>query len=300
MFPCSDVSGVWRGGATVAILAVAAMGCGTESSIADDTGDGLVTHEATSNLGPVTTEAERDEHVHILDSTLADLRRVVEGMRAPAMGTGCDHWADPGSRAGILVPVPGAARLLVGERRDVEGGMRNVSIGTQRNYPVTSFRRSGSPIAGEIVITLQKAVADAERRCMEQMRGIGVKWLNWPGGMREPVAAEMVVRDVRFARAAVIGPEGDAVETGDTVAELTLAEGWLSMIYRELQAQFWGVVAGIVVTISTGLVVRAGRRFCRMWTAVRRGEVVPVDNVETGTGDEQALGSPDGPEEDST
>ena len=169
---------------------------------------------------------------------------------------------------------------------------------------MTSFRQSGSPVAGEIVVTLAKAVADRERECVERLRRIAVKWLNWPGEDRESVAAEMVVRDVRFARAAVVGAKGDAVETGDTVAKLSLAEGWPSMIYRELKAQFWGVVAGmvgtVVLAIGTALVVRAARRFRRMRTAVRRGEEASVEKVETGSGDEPAAGSSDGAGEDST
>ena len=63
------------------------------------------------------------------------------------------------------------------------------------------------------------------------------------------MASEMVVRDVRFSRAAVVGADGETVETGDTVATLSVSEGWLSTAYRKLKEQIWGVLAGMAGTV---------------------------------------------------
>ena len=274
----------------VAVLAVAAMCCANESASADESragggAVGPVEQDPTRNAENAIREGERDEPVHVLGVTLNDVRRLLEGRRAPPMGTGCEHWPDAGSLGGILIPVPRAPRLFVGERRDAEQGMNGFSIRTQRNYAVTSFRRSGSPLVGEIVITLPKAVAQAERVCVRRLAGMSVNWLNWPDEVSKPVAAEMVVRDVQWARAALVGSDGDSVETGDTVAKLSVKEGWLSMAYRKLKAQFWGVVAGtigtVVLSIATAILVRMRRRLC--WNRTGRASAQPSHDAEGGS-----------------
>ena len=107
----------------------------------------------------------------------------------------------------MLVPLPGAAWLLVGEHGGFRQGTSEWSIrNLQRKYPVIKFTRSGSPLVGKIVFTLREADAEAERRCFGRLRGIAVRWLNRAG---DPDVVEhagkMVVREVRFQRAAVIG-----------------------------------------------------------------------------------------------
>ena len=230
------------------------------------------------------------EHVYVLDATLGDFRGLVAGVRAPAMGSGCDLWADHRSLAGLLVPVPGAVRLFVGDQGDTAAGSGGFSVGNvQRSYPVTEFCNSGSPGSGEIVITLPKVVADTERGCLERLRGARVRWLNWPGEVSDSVAADLVVRDVRFARAALVDPAGEAVDTGDTVAKLSLAEPWKSMVYRELKAQVWGIlggmVGGLVLTILTAMAVRMWGRLRRKRASDRPDDEAAAEDPERG-GDE--------------
>lgn len=221
----------------VAILATVAVCCASESRSEDESraGDDAFASESSGNLERVKEEVGRPEHLHMLDTTMGDLRELLEGIRAPAMGSGCDHWADYRSRNGILLPMPGAVRLLVGEHWDGPRETGDFLGGkVQRKYRVKNYARSGSPLSGEIVIVLPKAVSEAERGCVERLRGVLVKWLYLPGEEGEAVFADMVVRDIRFARAVVVGPTGDAVATGDTVATLSLAEPWSSMVYREM------------------------------------------------------------------
>lgn len=140
-------------------------------------GDGVHLAESTRNLVKTRTGSGRSEPLSVLDATQADLHRLMASMRAPRMGSGCSHWAESNSRAGMLVPRPGAAWLLVGERGDEGRGTNEWSIKTQRKYPVSRFKQSGSPGVGEIRFMLREADAEAERPCVERLRGIVVRWL---------------------------------------------------------------------------------------------------------------------------
>ena len=139
--------------ALVAALAACVMCCASESANAGDSnaGDGAYPADSTGNLVKTRTGVERSEPLFVLDAMPADLHGVIEAVRAPRTGSGCDHWADPDSRAGMLVPLLGAAWLLVGERGGVRRGTSEWSIeNLQRKYPVIRFTQSGSPVAGEI------------------------------------------------------------------------------------------------------------------------------------------------------
>ena len=232
-------------------------------------GNGVHLADSTGNLVKTRTGIEQSESLFVLDATPADLHGVMASVRAPRTGSGCAHWADPDSRAGILVPLPGTAWLLVGERGDEGRGTNEISIGNaQRKYPVIRFTQSGSPAVGEIVLTLHEADAEAERRCVERLRGIVVRWLKRVGDPNNVGGAgQMVVREVKFARAAVVGPAGDTVATGDTVVKLALVEGWPSMVYREMKEHRWGIIGGVVAglllmiltSIGGGILRRAGK-----------------------------------------
>ena len=280
----------------VAILAAIAVCCASESRSEDESraGDDAFTPESSVNLERVKEEEGRPEHLYVLNTTMGDLRRKMEGFRAPAMGSGCDHWVDHLPTAGMLVPIPGAVRLFVGEHRDVPRETGDFSVGNvQRKYRVKNFARSGSPLSGEIVIVLPKAVSETERGCVERLHGIRVAWLNWPGEEGESVAADMVVRGIRFARAAVVGPAGDTVATGDTVAKLSLAEPWSSMVYREMKAQVWGILGGIaggmVLMILRPMAARMWRRPKRTKELDRPDDAAAVEGPELRS-DEDPLG----------
>ena len=275
-------------GALVVVLAACVMCSASESGNTGETNAGDSAYPADSTGSPVKTRTgvERSEHLFVLDVTPTDLHGVIEAVRAPRTGSGCAHWAEPNLRAGMLVPFPGAAWLLVGERGDVRRGTSEWSIGNvQRKYPVLRFTRSGSPHVGEIVFTLREADAEAERRCVRRLRGIVVQWLNRADDPDIVEGAEkMVVREVRFARAAVIGLAGDPVATGNTIVKLSLAEGWMSMVWREMKAQRWGIVGGMVgsllLTILTMIVVRMVRRFRKLKVLNRSDREESVEDAD--------------------
>ena len=132
---------------------------------------------------------------------------------------------------------------------------------------------------------LREADADAERRCVGRLRGIVVQWLNRAGdpdvGQN---AGKMVVREVRFAKAAVVGPAGDPVETGDTIVTLSLAEGWISMVYREMKTQRWGIaggiVAGVLLTVLTSIGGGMLRRIRKLKVLNRSNPEESVEDAE--------------------
>ena len=246
--------------ALVAVLALCLMSSAGGSAKAGDirANDGAYPAVSSGSLEPTTIGGEESEHLVVQDTTPADIRRLMESIRAPSIGSGCDDWADPDTRAGMLVPIPGATWLLVGGGEDAKRGSAEFSIGNLlRKYPVISSRRSGSPRVGEIRLLLREADEEAERRCVERLRGVVVQWLNLAG---DPTAvagpSEMVVRDVRFARHAVIGTDGESLPTGDIVVKLSFAESWISMVWREMAAQRWGIAGGIVAGVLLTILAR--------------------------------------------
>ena len=277
-----------RSSALVVALAACVMFCAIESGYAGESnaGDGAYPADSTGNSVKTTTGVERSESLHVLDATPTDLRGIIETLRAPRTGSGCANWADPDSLAGILVPLPGAAWLLVGDSGDASRGTSEWSIGDlQRKYRVIRYSRSSSPLAGEIVFMVREADAEAERRCVRRLRGVAVQWLHRAGDPGiVPNAGKMVVREVRFARAAVIGPAGEPVATGDTVVKLSLAEGWIWMAWREMKAQRWGIAVGVVVgvllTILTILTRTLTRIGAGMLCRIRKLKVLNRSNRE--------------------
>ena len=111
---------------------------------------------------------------------------------------------------------------------------------------------------------LSETQVEAERRCVERLRGIPVRWLNRAGDTNTVAGpAIMVVRDVQIRRAAVIGFAGEPVATGDIVVELSFAEGFMSMVWREMQAQRWGIAAGLLSGVLLTILTWVGGRMFR-------------------------------------
>ena len=211
-------------------------------------------HPAESTKNPVgaatRVTVRRSDPLYVLDHTPKDLHGLIEKLRAPPMGSGCANWLDPDLRAGMLVPLPGAAWFLVGDRGDLKRETDTWSIrNLLRKYRLIGNSRSGSPSVGKIVFPVPAAVAEAELECVEHLRGVVVRWLNRRGDPDSGGADSMVVREVRFSRAAVMGSAGRPVPTGDTVVTLSLAEGWIDMVWREMEAQRWGIAGGIVAGV---------------------------------------------------
>ena len=132
-------------------LAACMMSCLSESANAGEINaiDGAYPAATTGDLLKTTAVGEGSEPFFVLGTTPTDLHTLIEGVRAPPTGSGCAHWAGLDSLAGMLVPLPGAAWLLVGGRGEARPGTDDFSIGNvQRRYPVLTFRRSGLSSCG--------------------------------------------------------------------------------------------------------------------------------------------------------
>ena len=120
----------------VTILAAIAVCSASDSRSEDEShaGDDAFVSESSGNLGKVKEGVGPLENLHVLDATMEALRGKMDGFRAPATGSECDHWADHRARAGIMVPMPGAVRLFVGEHKDGPRETGDFSVGNvQRN-----------------------------------------------------------------------------------------------------------------------------------------------------------------------
>lgn len=282
-------------GALVVVLAACMMSSLGESANAGGINaiDGLYPAATAGDLLKTTAVDEGSEPFFVLGTTPTDLHRLIEGVRAPPTGSGCAHWPGPDSLAGMLVPLPGAAWLLVGGRGVARPGTDDFSSGNvQRRYPVLTSRRSGFPRVGEIALMVLKAQAAAERRCVERLRGIPVRWLNRAGD-RDAFAgpAIMVVRDVEIRRAAVTGSAREPVATGDMVVVLSFAEGFMSMVWREMKAQRWGIAGGLVSGVLLTILTWVGGGMLRK---LRKLKIRNRSARETSVHDTEQQGEDDG------
>ena len=105
----------------------------------------------------------------------------------------------------------------------------------------------------------------------------------------------MVVREVRFARAAVVGTADEPVPTGATIVKLSLAEGWMSMVWREMKAQQWGIAGGIVAGVLLAVLTRIGggmlRRIRKLILLNRPNRDESVEEAERKVKEEGGAGS---------
>ena len=192
----------------------------------------------------------RPDHLDLGEPNVPELRRWLSAVPQPSSARKCGEWTERALRGGFLVPVRGAGRLLVGKRDDETGPGTTRIRNVERNYPVTSFRRSGAPLEGAIKIKLPHEEMQVERVCLEQLRGVPIAWPTLTDDSADvEETVEMIVQEVRFAAAGEIGPSGEAVATGETVATLALSERWVSMAHRQLKAHRWGVLGGMVGSI---------------------------------------------------
>ena len=250
------------------------------------------------------TLERRPDHLDLGEPTVPEFNRWLAALPKPVTARKCGERAERDSRAGFLVPVRGAGRLLVGKPDDgAEAGTTRIRD-VERNYYVVSFTRSGAPLEGTIKIKMAHDEMQVERVCLERLLGAAVAWptlTDDPSDVEETV--EMVVLEVSFAAAGEIGPTGQAVATGETVATLALSERWVSMAMRELKAHRWGVVGGmvgsIVLMIATWLGGRAVRQLRTYSRLVGVGRKTPMESAEgRGEGHEEDDGRMDESQEE--
>ena len=131
----------------VVVLAARMPLCLSESANAGEINsvDGPNPAAATGDLLKTTAVGEESEPMIVLGTTPADLHTLIEGVRAPPTGSGCAHWPVPDSMTGILVPLQGAAWLLVGGR-EMRGQERTMSRSgaCREGTPCSRLGRSSS------------------------------------------------------------------------------------------------------------------------------------------------------------
>ena len=235
------------------LLALCLLSLADESSRAAETdADDGIEHSQTG-------------HVYVLDVTPTHLQAMIGGLSAPHIGSGCSHWPDAESLVAMLVPIPGGTWLFMTDSRG-RGGESSKGLGglLLRKYPVINYRQSGSPASGEIVFLVRQSAVEAELPCIERFRQVVVQWFNMAGVANPGAnAGKLVVRDVSFSKAAVTASNGEAVKTGDTVVKLLLTETLISMVYREMIEQSWGIAGGMIsgiLIMALAMFTRLGRR----------------------------------------
>ena len=212
---------------------------GSEQEVADDAGYGL----------------------HVINADPARLRKLMDGV-AP-WRKDCEEWSADDSRVGMLVP--SFLRLFVGRPKAGGDGIDHI----EKTYEVSSVSISGSPFEGTVHVMLQGVDMPTEKVCLERLRGTTIGW-GQPGNSGYPdMAGKAVVRDVQFSRAARLESSGEVTATGAFVAILTVSESTMSMVFREIGAHFWGIVASLLLTVlmalATGLVRRVWKSKAGAW-----------------------------------
>ena len=190
----------------------------------------------------------KDYGLHIVTSNRARLREHFERMDGVAPWIkDCEEWSADDARVGMLFP--GESRLFIGKPKADGDGIYEV----EKNYEVSSVGIGGSPFKGTVHVMLNEADMRAEKLCLEKLRGTAIRWGRSGGDSSYPdIDGEVVVRDVRFSRAARIESSGEVAATGAFVTTLTVSEGTMSMVFREISAHSWGIVASFLLTVFFG------------------------------------------------
>ena len=192
------------------------------------------------------TGDEEDYGLHVTNPGRPELREYFERMGVVApWAKDCEEWSTDDSRVGMLVP--GASRLFIGRpKADVDGiGIDAI----EKNYEVSNVGIGGSPFEGTVQVMLQAADMRAEKVCLEKLRGTAIRWERSGGDSGYPdVDGEVVVRDVKFSRAARMSG-GEVAATGAFVATLKVSEGAMSMVLREMSAHVWGIVGSALLMV---------------------------------------------------
>lgn len=225
----------------------------------------------TVNIEEATDSLYADG-LHFGELNIPELRRYLQQNVLSILATDCEEWSHLDSRVGLLLPIEGAAVLLVGKSYDSEDGGNTERIkGIERGYLVESFAKGGAPIEGQVSIKIQPDLMATERRCLEKLQDIPVRWAAIENGaLQDTDTVELVVREVRFFRFGTMGTNGKGTPTGETLATLKLSESWISMAYRKARENIWGIAGGVVgsaclllLSSTLGFLVRRLRRMKR-------------------------------------
>ena len=212
------------------------------------------------------------DELHFGELTSSEIRRYFQRNVLSILNVNCDDWSRQDSRVGLLLPIEGAAVLLVGKSYDSEGGGNTERIrGIERGYLLESFAKGGAPLEGQVSIKLQADLADEERRCLEKLQDVPIRWAAIEkGALEKPETVELVVSEVRFFRFGTLSADGKRTPTGETLASLKLSESWISMAYRKVRENIWGIAGGAAGSACLMLLSLTVRFLIRHLRRVRR------------------------------
>ena len=200
------------------------------------------------------TGDEEDYGLHVTNPGSPELREYFERVGG-IWAKDCEEWSTDDSRVGMLAP--GLSRLFIGRPKADGDGIDAI----EKNYEVSSVVIGGSPFEGAVRVMLQAADMRVEKVCLEKLRGTAIRWELSGGDSGYPdVDGEVVVRDVKFSRAARMESGGEVAATGAFVATLKVSEGAMSMVLREISAHFWGIVGSALLMVFVAVVGWLTRR----------------------------------------
>ena len=216
------------------------MGYGPEANVQE--------HERTGQHSEQAI-VEEDYGLHVINAGPAESRELLRQLSQRIWAGDCKDWSANERRIATLFLMPAGPQLFVGMPNP---GDDSVSI--QKNYSVASSTIRGSPHRGEVVLNIPAADMQTDKLCLEKLPGTPIRWevSNRDTGYAED-SGEVVVRDVRFFHAVRLDPDGSTTLTGDFIARLTVSEGWTAMVFRELNAHFWGIAGSALLMAMTGL-----------------------------------------------
>ena len=234
----------------LAIITSAASGY-AEENVWEAGADYRVAFDAADE-GTTSREEKTGVHddfgVHVVNPGRLEFKKYIQQLPLPPVAKDCEEWEDSDSRIGMLLAVPGAASLFIGTRGEGEQQSGDANVRQiEKNYEVSSFTKGGSPLEGNLDVRLPASQMEAEMVCLQKLVGVPIQWPlvdgvpNYAEGI-----VEMVVRDVQFKREARLDGSGRQILTGAFVARLQMAEGRISMVFRQMKAHFWGIVGGVI------------------------------------------------------
>ena len=211
-----------------------------------------------------TGEKAAQTGLHVANPNTSQFRRWLR-TRSPrelGLSISCESIAPDALQAGLLLAMPQIGVLILGRNYGAEDKKGNTKIeNLTRIYEVQRFHKSGSPYEGSLIVVLKQDIAENERICLEALTNSEIRWVTVRDAESESEeTVDMKVKDVKFSRAGKIEDSGATIPTGETVATITLTEGWWSMAYRKSTEQVWGAILGIIGSVLLMAIGFVGRR----------------------------------------
>ena len=257
----------WKESALVSVLIAVAIAVGNCHASATP----RVTAYGWESSTRISQKNNGGEHWHHGKSNETEFRKWISTKVPNPSPDECEKWSDKDQRVGVFHPIEGAGVLIIGRAHERNESENRIGIkNPERHYFAESFGKGGAPLQGSISIRIQPEGWPGEQGCLKKLLGMWVEWTHIEKGSSDAArAVEMKVTDIRFARAAKLGPNGETMPTGETMATVTMAESWMAMAHREMRAQRWGIAGGIAGSACLMVLTWAGNR---IWWHLRRRE----------------------------